>query len=71
MKPEPKIKTGEIYIDPSGKYQKFERLVFYSGFYNEFCIMFHSGKTEYESTILKDWIKTDLEHIPGEQIKLF
>jgi len=71
MKPEPKIKQGEVFIDPSGKYQKFERLVFYSEFYNEFCVMFSSGKAEYESTILKDWKKTDLEHMPGEQIKLF
>ena len=68
---EPKIKKGEVFIDPSGKYQKFERLIFYSGFYNEFCVMFASGKTEYESTILKDWSKTNLDYIPGEQIKLF
>jgi hypothetical protein len=71
MKPEPKINPKDIYIDPSGQYQKFERVLFYSSFYNEFCIMFHSGKTEYESTILNDWTKTDLEHCPGEQIKLF
>jgi len=71
MKPQPKIHSGEVFIDPSGKYQKFERLMFYSGFYNEFCILFHSGKAEYESTILKDWKKTNLEHIPGEQIKIF
>jgi hypothetical protein len=71
MKPKPKIKEGEVYIDPNGKYQKFKRLLFYSTFFNEFCVMFSSGKTEYESTILNDWKKTDLEHTPGEQIKLF
>jgi hypothetical protein len=71
MKPEPKIKPGDIYIDPSGKYQKFEGVLFLSGLYNEFCVMFSSGKFEYESTILNEWKKTELEHIPGEQIKLF
>jgi hypothetical protein len=71
MKPGPKIKPGDIYIDPSGKYQKFERILFWSGFYEEFCILFHTGKAEYESTILNDWKKTNLEHCPGEQIKLF
>jgi hypothetical protein len=71
IKPEPKIKEGKIFIDPTGKYQKFERVLFYSSFYNEFCIMFDSGKTEYESTILNEWTRTDLEHIPGEQTKLF
>ena len=71
MKPQPKIHSGEVFIDPSGKYQKYEGVMFYSSFFNEFCIMFQSGKFEYESTILKDWIKTDLEHTPGEQIKLF
>jgi hypothetical protein len=71
MSPEPKIKEGEIFIDSSGKYHKFERILFWSGFYNEFCVMFSSGKAEYESTILNDWTKTNLEHTPGEQIKLF
>jgi hypothetical protein len=71
MKPEPKIKKGEIFIDPSGEYQKYERILFWSVIYNEFCILFHSGKAEYEDTILKDWSKTKLEHIPGEQINLF
>jgi len=71
MKTEPKIKKGEVFIDPSGKYQKYERILFWSGYYNEFCILFHTGKGEYESTILKEWTKTNLEHTPGEQIKLF
>jgi hypothetical protein len=71
MEPEPKIHTGEVFIDPSGKYQKFERILFWSGYYKEYCILFHTGKGEYESTILKDWKKTDLEHYPNEQIKLF
>ena len=71
MKTEPKIKEGEVYIDPSGKYQKFIRILFWSGFYEEFCILFHTGKAEYESTILNKWTKTNLEHTPGEQIKLF
>ena len=71
MKPEPKIKPGEIYIDPSGKYHKVESMMMYSYFNKQFCVMFSSGKAEYESIILNDWVKTDLEHIPGEQIKLF
>jgi hypothetical protein len=71
MSPEPKIKPGDIYIDSSGQYQKFKRILFWSGFYEEFCILFHTGKAEYESTILNNWTKTTLEHIPGEQIKLF
>jgi hypothetical protein len=71
MKPKPKIKPGEIFINSSGKYQKVERILFWSGFYKEFCILFNTGKGEYESTILNEWTKTDLEHIPGEQIKLF
>ena len=71
MKPELKIKKGEVYIDPSGKHQKYERILFWSYFYEEFCILFHTGKAEYESTILKDWTRTGLKYIPGEQIKLF
>jgi hypothetical protein len=71
MKLEPKIKPGDIYIDFENNYQKCERIMFYSYFYNEWLYIFHSGKIEYECTILTKWKKTNLLHTPGEQIKLF
>lgn len=65
------IQINDIYRDQKGNLQKCIRKVFFSELYKENLYEFHTGKMEYESTILKEWKKTNLEFIPGEQIKLF
>jgi hypothetical protein len=65
------IKIGDIFIDKKGNHQKCIRELFYSGLYNEFCYLFHTGKAEYASTVISEWKKTNLQYLPGEQITLF
>jgi hypothetical protein len=65
------IQINDIYRDQKGNLQKCIRKVFFSDLFKTDLYEFHSGKMEYESTILEKWTKTNLAYIPGEQIKLF
>jgi len=65
------INVGDVFLDTFGIHQKCKKVMFYSSLYNENLYEFHTGKMEYHSDIILNWTKTDLEHIPGEQLNLF
>jgi hypothetical protein len=65
------IQQNDIFIDTKGNLQKCLRIVFFSKLYKENLYEFHSGKMEYESTILKEWKKENINYLPGEQLNLF
>jgi len=66
-----KVNIGDIFIDQKGNYHKIVRLCFFSEWQKENLYMTDKDKFEYESTILKEWEKTNLQYSPGEQISLF
>jgi hypothetical protein len=65
------IKINDIFKDQKGNLQKCIRKVFFSNLFKTDLYEFHSGKMEYESTILEEWKKENINYLPGEQLNLF